>query len=585
MIFFKQYANGMTPRRNIHHDCFAEDEIGSIRKAGKAKVEIALIYPNRYHVGMSNLGFQTVYALLNDVDDVRCERAFLPESIGDAKADVKTIESGRRISVFDILAFSVSFENDFPNLLSILDMGGLPLQSAKRSFPHPLVIAGGVACFLNPEPIASFIDCIFIGEAEEILPSFLECVLTSDPVSEPERESLLQTIAQKVSGVYVPRFYSASYHSDGTIREFKATSDVPNRIFRIFSKDLSLHETHSRILTPKTAFGNTFLIEIGRGCTHGCRFCAAGYAYRPPRFRPESDLEKSIEKKDSRINKIGIVGASISDYPGIDSLCSFILSKDLRAGFSSLRADVLTPSLLEALGRNKTQTATLAPDAGSERMRTVINKGMAESDILNTVACLIETGILNLKLYFMVGLPTETMEDVEAVVSLCKRIKHQALKSGRNKGRMGSITVSLNSFVPKPFTPFQWAAMDTEILLKAKIKKIKESLKRIPNIRIHADIPRWAFIQGIFSLGDRRVGEVLMAGFKNQGNWAKTLKESVINPSFYVHRVKSFEEVLPWDFIEHGLKKSFLFSEYQRALSGIPTPPCPVKSCHMCGVC
>ncbi|MEW5908917.1 MAG: radical SAM protein, partial [Thermodesulfobacteriota bacterium] len=387
----------------MHNGSFAEMEIGTIQKSKAAKVEIALVYPNRYHVGMSNLGFQTAYALFNDIDDVKCERAFLPEPGGDSRADIKTIESGRRISEFDIIAFSVSYENDYPNLLAILDQGGFPLQSAERNFPHPLVVAGGVACFLNPEPIASFIDCIFIGEAEEMIPPFLECVLTAAPDSASEKESLLATIAREVPGAYVPCFYKISYHPDGTIQGFKTTIDVPDRIRRVFSKNLSLHETHSHVLTPNTAFGSTFLVEIGRGCTHGCRFCAAGYVYRPPRFRTGRDLEKTVEKRDSRIDKIGIVGASISDCADIDPLCGFILSKGLHLGFSSLRADALTHSLLEALKKNKTRTATIAPDAGSERMRSVINKGMTEPDILNAATRLMEIGILNLKLYFMIG--------------------------------------------------------------------------------------------------------------------------------------------------------------------------------------
>jgi radical SAM superfamily enzyme YgiQ (UPF0313 family) len=575
----------MVRKRKTQGKSFAQMEIGAIRKSGKARVKIALVYPNRYHVGMSNLGFQTAYALFNAPPDVTCERVFLPEPGDPPGTGVTTIESKSRISEFDIVAFSISYENDYPNLLTILERGGFPLRSAQRTIPHPLVVAGGVACFLNPEPIAPFIDCILIGEAEELIAPFLQCVSDADLNTESARETLLMRIAQKVPGAYVPNFYEAAYRADGTLGDFKPTMDVPSKIRRVFSKDLSSHPTCSSILTPEAALGHTFLIEVGRGCTHGCRFCATGYVYRPPRFRTRQAFEKMVDRGESVTDKIGIVGAAISDHPDIEHLCLYAIQKHLHVGFSSLRADSLGSALLGVLKKNKTQTVTIAPDAGSERMRSVINKGMNESDILNAAKVLIESGILNLKLYFMVGLPTETIEDVEAIITLCKRIKHQFLKSSKAKGRIGTITVSLSSFVPKPFTPFQWAAMESVRSLKEKIRKVKESLNKIPNIRVHADIPRWAFLQGVFALGDRRVADMLVAAHNNHGNWAKTLKESLINPSFYVYRDRPLDELLPWDFIDHGIRKSFLASEYRRALAGVPSPPCPIESCRICGVC
>ena len=575
----------MVRKRKTQGKSFAQMEIGAIRKSGKARVKIALVYPNRYHIGMSNLGFQTAYALFNAPPEVTCERVFLPESDDPPGIGVTTIESKSRISEYDIVAFSISFENDYPNLLTILERGGFPLRSDQRTIPHPLVVAGGVACFLNPEPIAPFIDCFLIGEAEELIAPFLQCVSDADLNTESGRETLLMHIAQKVPGAYVPKFYEAVYQADGTLGDFKPMMEVPSKILRVFSKDLSSHPTCSSILTPEAALGHTFLIEVGRGCTHGCRFCAAGYVYRPPRFRTRRDFEKMVDRGAPITDKIGIVGAAISDHPDIEHLCLYAIERHLQVGFSSLRADSLGSALLGVLKKNKTQTVTIAPDAGSERMRSVINKGMNESDILNAATVLIESGMLNLKLYFMVGLPTETIEDVEAIITLCKRIKHRFLKSSKTKGRIGTITVSLSSFVPKPFTPFQWAAMDGVRSLKEKIRKVKESLNKIPNIRVHADIPRWAFLQGVFALGDRRVADMLVAAHNNYGNWAKTLKESVINPSFYVHRDRPLNELLPWDFIDHGIRKSFLASEYRRALDGIPSPPCPIESCHICGVC
>jgi len=564
---------------------FAPEEVGAIRKPDTGGIHVALVYPNRYSLGMSSLGFQAVYALFNTHPNVFCERAFYPEPDAPENARIRTLETQRPISDVDIIAFSISFENDYPNLLYILQQAGLPLRSTERSFPHPLVVAGGVAGFLNPEPIASFIDCFLIGEAEEIALPFFACFSDFPPAALKDRESFLLRMAREVPGAYVPRFYEPSYRPDGTLEYFYPNADVPEKIRKVYSKNLSRHPAHSIIVTPDTTFGRSFLVEVSRGCPHGCRFCAAGYVYRPPRFQSVESLQGSVEAAKGLTDKVGLVGAAVSDHPEIDTVCADILVRGMTAGFSSLRADALTGSIFALLKKSKTKTATIAPDAGSERMRTVINKGMTEVQILEAAQALVENDILNLKLYFMVGLPTETMEDVEAIVDLCKHIKHRFLKASRSKGRMGTITVSLNSFVPKPFTPFQWSPMDSVGVLKEKIRKVKSGLGKVSNIRVHADVPRWALVQGLLSLGDRRVSEVLVSVHENQGNWSQTLKTSSINPGFYVHRQKDFNELLPWDFIDHGIQKEFLKREFRRAMEAKPSPPCPMESCHACGVC
>jgi len=285
-------------------------------------------------------------------------------------------------------------------------------------------------------------------------------------------------------------------------------------------------------------------------------------------------------------DKIGLVGAAVSDLPGIKSLCRQALESDVTLSFSSLRADALDADLLAVLHRGGVKTATIAPDAGSEKMRRVINKGITEEQILAATELLVANGIPNLKLYFMVGLPAETMDDVEEIVSLCRKIKHVFLKSSRYKKRIGEITVSLNSFVPKPATPFQWAPMDEVAVLKEKIRKVKNGLKKVPNVRVHADVPRWAYVQALLSRGDRRVADILLLAHKFGGNWPQTLKASPLNPDFYVHRHRSMDEKFPWDFIDHGVRKNFLAREYKRGLEGRSTPPCPTdKSCSICGAC
>ena len=573
----------MTWKPDRSYDALLKAETGAIRKDGGAFPRVALVYPNAYGMGMSNLGFQTVYGLLNRMDGVACERAFLPSPALANATDIVTLESGRRLAEMDVIAFSISFENDYLHLLTLLNAAGLPLLSEARTDAHPLVMAGGVACLINPEPIAPFMDGFLLGEAETGLEPLFD--ILAEDLRRRDRSSLLARLARTVPGFYAPRFYTPSYYPDGRLRDVVPSHGVPETVRRQYPADLTDVATCSEVLAPGTTFDNAFLIEVSRGCPHGCRFCSAGYVYRPARFRSGDTLQSCIEKGGALSRHIGLVGAAVSDFPDIGGICARFDHSDVRFSFSSLRADALTGDLLDTLEHSGVKTATIAPDGGSERMRRVINKNLTEAQILEAAEALVAGGIPNLKLYFMVGLPTETESDVTAIVDLCKAIKARFLAASRDRGRIGIITVSVNPFVPKPFTPFQWAPMADVATLKKRIRRIKKDLKGVANLRISAASPRTAHVQGLLSRGDRRVARILTLAHENGGNWAQTLKETPLPPAFYTTRPRSREERFPWEIVDPGVDRAYLWREYQRALNGRTTPPCPADGCTRCGVC
>ena len=562
-----------------NHISYAESETGTIQKSWANRTTIALVYPNLYGIGMSNLGFLSVYQLLNNFDDVVCERAFLPDK-NQAKETILTIESKRPLNEFDIIAFSVSFENDFSNMLTIIRNSGIPLQSNARGDSHPLLIAGGVACLLNPEPVADFIDCFLIGEGESLFAPFIENLDLSI-----DKTSHLLKLARNVPGLYVPAFYDVLYQDDGTLLSFVPNQDVPATIKRVYLSDLSNVPTFSSVVTPEAAFDSSWLIEVSRGCPHGCRFCSAGYIYRPPRFRSLDFLKKCFKEGEKVSNKIGLVGTAISDHPEIGKMCSGFENDSLRFSFSSLRADALNDDHIDVLKKSNVKTATIAPDAGSERMRTVINKGITKEHVLTATEKLVSAGIPNLKVYFMVGLPGEQHEDIIETIEFCKEIKSVFLEASRPKGHIGNITISINPFVPKTFTPFQWAAMDPVNTLKKKINEIKNGLRRVPNMSVNAESPRSALVQALLSRGDRRVSEILLKVLDAGNDWGTVVKASNKIMAQHVQRERPFTELFPWDFMDHGIKKTYLENEYKRALNCKTSPPCPINNCSVCGVC
>ncbi|MFB0507115.1 MAG: TIGR03960 family B12-binding radical SAM protein [Thermodesulfobacteriota bacterium] len=546
------------------------EERGTIRKEWSAKTTFCLAFPNRYYTGMSNLGFQTLYHQLNEFQDIVCERAFLPDKedlVEYRKKDTAlfSLESQRPLYDFDILAFSIPFENDYLNILTILEMGKIPLLTAARNESHPVLIAGGVAVFLNPEPLSDFFDSFLIGEGEELLPEFLRCFDQVRSEGKTRREFLEK--AATIEGVYVPQFYEAQYFDEGPTKRFTPKGNYPRRIQRRWVRDINRIHTISTLFTPHTEFNDMALVEVNRGCPRGCRFCAGCFTYRPFRNRSLDNLKKDIQEGLTHERRIGLMGSAVSDHPHLKEICQSILDSKGTLSIASLRADSISEDLITYLKASGHKTISLAPEAGSERLRRVIKKGVEETDLLRVVETIVKAGIPNIRLYFIIGLPTETDRDIDETVGLTKRIKHVFLRVGRDQKRVGRIVLSITPFIPKPSTPFQWAPYEEINSLKRKLKLIKNELRGEGNIQVIHDLPKWGYIQTLLSRGDRRVGKILLAAHYNGGNWQKAFKEINLNPDFYVYRERDVDEILPWDFIDHGVSKDYLRREYLEALS------------------
>lgn len=566
-------------------------ERGTIRKDWSGKVRVALAFPNRYSVGMSNLGFQSVYAALNELDYVVCERVFYPEPpdlplLKQQPGMLLSLESQRAVQEFDLLAFSIPYENDYPHVVEMLSLAGVEPRAAHRSSESPAVAAGGIAVILNPEPLSSFMDFFFIGEAEDMM-SDLEGWWNEFQERRADRRDFLGRFAREVSGIYVPSLYLDTYHSDGTLRSVEPVrGTLPERIAYRRTELSQAKPCRTVILTPETEFSDVTLIEIGRGCGRGCRFCAAGYVYRPVRTHPGTRvIEVALDNLD-RSPRVGLVSAAVSDHPEIVFICRSLLDRGASLSFSSLRADSITQEIASSLEASHHHAVAIAPEAGSERLRRVINKNLTVDQIHHAVEELVERGVTHLKLYFMIGLPTEADGDLDAIVDLVKAIRHRILKTGRGRTRLGTITLSVHSFVPKPFTPFQWVPFAGMRELKERGKRLQRALGKLANVRVHFDLPKWAYVQALLSRGDRRVAPILEKVALDGVGWSQAMRSVPTNPDFWVLRQRGKDEAFPWEIIDLGLKRAFLWEEYQRALRGESTTPCrPDENCRRCGVC
>jgi radical SAM family uncharacterized protein len=548
-----------------------EKERGAVQKPWGGKISICLLYPNAYHVGMSNLGFQTLYQMLNADEDVVCERAFLPEpedlqEYRNTQTPLFSLESQKPLSSFDILAFSISFENDFLNILTILDLAHIPFESRLRDGRYPWVIAGGVAVFLNPEPISEFFDLFILGEAEEVIGEFLEVYrqILSDK-GKKEKDDFLRRLSG-VNGVYVPKFYRVVYAENGKIEAMSPEPGFPKKVERRWVAKIDQFPTQSTLFTPDTEFKEMALVEVNRGCPRGCRFCAACFIYHPFRNRSLSLLDSMSREALLKEHRIGLTGTAVSDHPQLLALCQSILSKQGGISLSSLRVDAVTPSLIQCLREGEERTVAVAPEAGSERLRRMLKKGYSEEEILKSVDTLVENGLFQIKCYFLIGLPSETDEDVKAILLLAKRIRHQILMVSRDQKKRWRLILSINPFIPKPATPFQWVPLEGVGELKKKLKIIQRGIQGERGMGMIHDLPKWAYIQALLSRGDRRVGKILVAAHRTQGDWGQALRETPTNADFYVYRRRELDEIFPWDFIDHGISKERLKEEYLTAM-------------------
>ena len=560
-----------------------KDEDSRVTVNPHAGQKVAIVYPNTYFVGMSNLGLHIIYEEINLRNDSVCERIFLPEkkeleAYDKTKTPLMSVETQRPMHQFDVVAFDVTFEMDYFHIPLMLRHGRVPIMGKDRTEFDPIVIAGGPCATFNPEPFADFIDAFIIGEGEGIVSRVLD-IIRDGQMEGLDRHAILRQLAN-ISGVYVPSLYVPIYSDDGEFKGYDIAEGVPKTIKRHFETLTSGGETV--VATNYTEFGAMYIIEVARGCGRHCRFCMAGYCFRVPRVRPLEILKEGVDRAEKLGKKVGLMGAAISDYPEVDELVTYIRSKDMRYSCASLRADSLTQAVVDGLADSGQKTITIAPETGSERLRRVINKGISEEHLQNAATLSAKSGIQHMRLYIMIGLPTETDEDIEAIVGLAERTQaHMA-----EVGCKGRLTLSINPFIPKPFTPFQWMAMDNQKTVEKKLQYIKKALQKNRRIEVLVESPKEAYIQGVLARGDRRLGAVLAACAADRGSksFKAEMKAAGLDMDEMNYRERSFDEFLPWSHLDMGMDDGYLEMEWKRSVDEAYTPPC-VQGCKRCGVC
>ena len=539
-------------------------ETGYTRKPHGSRLRVALAFPNTYWVGMSNLGFQTVYRLFNARDDIVCERVFLPpkQELAEllrTKTTLLTLESQTPVGDFDVFAFSVSFEWDYVNVLTMLRLAGIPRYASERGAHHPLVVIGGAVTFVNPEPLALFADVIAAGEGEMLVPTLGRAFSgTSD------RVELLHMLA-RLRGFYIPSLYEPQYAGDGFALKGDGDASLPVRKAALKTTD-AVDPPVTSIFTPDTEFGSRFLVEIVRGCANLCRFCWAGYNYLPVRAFPTERILQLAGGARPHANRVGLVSIALCDHPDIEYILARLHEMGYAISPASLRLDDLTEPLVRLLRASGERTLTIAPETGSDRLRRVVNKTVTNDEILDRADLIFASGIENLKLYYMIGLPTETDEDLVAIRDLTLQLRDRMVKHAKSRGAIGRIVGSVNPLIPKPGTAYQWLPMENDALVDRKIKRLRTLVAGIDNVYFNIKSERHSYYQALLSLGDRRVAPAIEAAERNGQNWRAAVAEAQVDADFYIFRDRSRDACLPWDIIDGGMKASFFQAEYAKAL-------------------
>ncbi len=550
-------------------------ERGAIVKNHAGKLRVALAFPNTYFVGMSNLGLQTVYRLFNAHERVVCERVFLPAKdrtrgpegphLREGRQPLVTIESQTPVSEFDIFAFSVSFEWDYTNVVSMLRMAGLKPRAADRTHHDPLIVIGGAVTFVNPEPLAPFADVIAAGEGEILVPGLLDALSETD-----DRESLLTDLSKR-RGFYVPSRYDVEYDGPGKVAAItpKPGSGAQAVVQKAAVKTTdALDPPATQIFTPDTEFGSRFLIEVVRGCANLCRFCWAGYNYLPVRPFPTARILELAAAARPYANRVGLVSIALCDHPDIEFILKSLLDMGYGISPASLRLDDLTEPIVRMLHQSGEHSITIAPETGSDRLRAVINKTVTNEQILDKAELIFTSGIQNLKLYYMIGLPTETDEDLVAIRELTLAIRERMMAHSKDRGALGRIVASVNPLVPKPGTTYQWLPMTDTSIIERKINYLRSLVSDVDNVYFNIKSERHSYYQGLLSLGDRRVADVIEAAERNGGQWRAAVAETGLNADAYLYRDKSADAFLPWQIIDGGMKQTFFRTEMDKSLRG-----------------
>lgn len=548
-------------------------ETGAIRKRDGTAIRAALVYPNTYRVGMANLGFQWVYRYLNARTDFSAERFFLPEPAPGRPRlpqSLRAEESGRPLRDFQLIAFSLPFESDYPAVPRILlDAGIPPLARERRPF-DPIVMAGGVSVSMNPEPLAQFLDLCFVGEIEDAASSagdvFFSALREAMGAASPRvgnRQELLR-LFHDIPSVYVPSAYDFVYAKDGTIQEIIPESGFPERVQAAKRCAPDSRVPASVFSSAETEFGENVLVEVNRGCRRRCRFCAAGWIHHPVRYAPYERFQHEVKRATESGSTVGIIGSDLASHPQLEEILAEIMDQGGTFSLSSIRPEGLNRRIIELLAKTGQKTATLAPEVASPRMKRVIGKRIPSERFYELVEQLVGAGIPNVRFYFMIGLPTETEEDVQAIVEFARHARGVFVEASRPRRTIGRLSLQVNPFVPKPWTPFQWAAMLSERNLQKRLKMIQDGLRHERNLVVRLESARYALLQAYLSRGDRRMGDMLLRGAKPGRGSDET--------AFYVHRERSREELFPWDVMDHGIRKETLRKIYAAATGGKASP-------------